>query len=148
MALAIQASSPLRHAFYETFKLLHIGLAIAATVGVWYHLKLADLPQLPFLIAAIFFWAFDRFVRLALIAYRNIGKGGTRTVIEALPGNALRIDVTLARPWTFRSGQHAYLYLPTLGYWQSHPFSVAWAEDAVDPTAEKIAMTRQDVRSA
>lgn len=148
VALAIQASSPLRHAFYETFKLLHIGLAIAATVGVWYHLKLADLPQLPFLIAAIFFWAFDRFVRLALIAYRNIGKGGTRTVIEALPGNALRIDVTLARPWTFRSGQHAYLYLPTLGYWQSHPFSVAWAEDAVDPTTEKIAMTRQDVRSS
>lgn len=148
LAIAVQASSPLRHAFYETFKVLHIVLAIASVVGLWYHLNLKDLPQLKYLIIAIVFWAFDRFMRFASIAYRNFGKGGTRTVIETLPGNALRISVTLARPWTFQSGQHAYLYLPSLGAWQSHPFSVAWAEDAVDPSAEKLAMTRQDVLSA
>lgn len=148
LALAVQASSPLRHAFYETFKVLHIALAIAATVGVWYHLKLKDLPQIPFLIAAIFFWSWDRFMRVVHIAYRNFGRGGTRTVIEALPGNALRINVTLARPWTFRPGQHAYLYMPSLSLWQSHPFSVVWGEDTVDPNAEKLAMTRQDAMSA
>ncbi|MBE3043638.1 hypothetical protein IMZ48_13925, partial [Candidatus Bathyarchaeota archaeon] len=102
MALAVQASSPLRHAFYETFKVLHIALAIAAVVGVWYHLKLKELPQTAFVIAAAFFWGWDRFMRLAMIVYRNFGRGGTRTVIEALPGNALRVNVTLARPWTFR----------------------------------------------
>ncbi|SPO02701.1 related to ferric-chelate reductase [Cephalotrichum gorgonifer] len=146
--IAIQASSAFRHAFYETFKVLHIALAIASIVGLWYHLDLAQLPQLSWLIAAIALWAFDRAMRLISVAYRNFGKGGTRTVIETLPGNALRISVTVARPWTFRSGQHAYLYFPSLGYWQSHPFSVAWAAEAVDTGAEKLAMTRQDVLSA
>lgn len=110
-------------------------------------MKLKDLPQLPQLGAVIALWALDRIIRMGSVAYRNFGKGGSRTVIEALPGNALRINVTLARPWTFRSGQHAYLYFPTFGYWQSHPFSVAWSEDSHDPSSEKLAMNVQELNS-
>uniref|UniRef100_L2FM05 Ferric-chelate reductase n=1 Tax=Colletotrichum fructicola (strain Nara gc5) TaxID=1213859 RepID=L2FM05_COLFN len=145
VALGIQASSPIRHAFYETFKLLHILLAIAAVVGTWYHLQMKALPQLKYLWPVVIFWAGDRVWRAARVFYGNVGHGGSKALVEALPGNACRVTVTMARPWTFGPGQHAYMYLPSLSWWQSHPFSVAWAEEAEDPQAEKMSLNRQDI---
>ncbi|KAM0334061.1 hypothetical protein ACHAQA_001081 [Verticillium albo-atrum] len=145
VAIFIQAWSPIRHAFYEIFKLLHIALAILAVMGTWYHLHLKDLPQLPYLIAAIVIWAADRFWRVFRVVYGNFGKGGSKALVEALPGNAVRVTVSMARPWTFKPGQHAYMYMPSLSYLQSHPFSVAWSEDAEDPSTEKLTMNRQDI---
>lgn len=144
VAIALQAVSPLRHAFYEIFKVMHIVLAIASIIGLWYHLKLKDLPQLKILGGIIAIWCADRLTRLVLIAYRNLGGGGTKTLVEALPGNACRITVTLPRPWRFRAGQHAYLYFPSLSYWQSHPFSVTWGEDGTEFGSEKLAVSMQD----
>lgn len=145
VAIFFQAASIARHAYYETFKILHILLAALAVAGLWYHLKLKDLEQIKWLFVVIPIWAGDRLVRVGRVAYHNFGKGGTKTLIEALPGNAVRITVTMARPWTFRPGQHAYLYLPALSFWQSHPFSLAWSEEAEELTADKLAMNRQDV---
>lgn len=145
MLIGIQASSPIRHAFYETFKLLHIALAILAVIGIWYHLDIKGLPQIKYLYFVIAFWGLDRFARAVRVAYANVGHGGTRTLVEALPGNACRVTVTMARPWTFKPGQHAYLYMPSVSLWQSHPFSVAWSEEAEDPDSEKLAMNRQDI---
>jgi predicted ferric reductase len=146
VALIIQASSPLRHAFYETFKFLHILFAIAAVVGTWYHLVDRSYSQLAYLIAAIAIWAFDRIARTVRLAYYSIGNGGSRAIVEALPGNATRITVALARPWHFGPGQHAYLYMPSISMLQSHPFSAAWAEQ---PTGgeddDQLAMKRQDI---
>ena len=56
VAITFQSLSFVRHAFYETFKYLHIMLAILVVVGVWYHLKLAGLPQTKFLIGAVVIW--------------------------------------------------------------------------------------------
>jgi ferredoxin-NADP reductase len=143
--IIIQASSVPRHAFYETFKIMHIALAITAVVGLWYHCKLGDLPQLPLVIGVIAIWSLERFTRLCIIAYRNIGNGGSRTLLEALPGNATRVTVEMARPWYFKPGQHAYLYMPAIGFTTSHPFSVAWSEEVDDLNEEKLAMNRQDI---
>lgn len=90
-------------------------------------------------------WVVDRLIRVVLVGKINFGKGGTKTLIEALPGNAVRITVTMARPWAFSPGQHAYLYLPSISLWESHPFSVAWSEEAEDLKSDKLAMNRQDV---
>ncbi len=135
-----------RHAFYESFKYIHIFLAIVTVIGIWYHLHLVDLPQLKLLIAAIVIWLLERASRALRILYRNVGKGGTKAQLEALPGNAVRVTVDLARPWNFTPGQHVYLYIPSLGGTTSHPFSVAWSEEAENPSEERgIATTRQDV---
>lgn len=147
VVIAFQASSISRHAFYETFKIMHIGLAALSIAGLWYHLKLDDLPQLKWLIAVIPIWVADRLARFVRIAYHNFGNGGTATLVEALPGDACRVTVTMARPWTFKAGQHAYLYMPGISLWQSHPFSLAWSEEAEDLDSEKLAMNRQDVLS-
>ena len=145
VAIAIQATSVLRHAFYETFKIIHISLAILAVVGVWYHLALVGLPQLPLMIGVITIWALERAARVAIVIYRNVGNGGSRTLVEALPGNAARVTVDLARPWHFKPGQHAYLYMPSIGLTTSHPFSVAWSEEVDGLDEEKLAMNRQDI---
>ncbi|KAK3692804.1 ferric reductase like transmembrane component-domain-containing protein [Podospora appendiculata] len=147
VALIIQATSIFRHAAYETFKLLHIALAIVAVVGLYYHLDVKKLPQITYLYPVIAIWAGDRLARVLRIGYRNVGAGGTRTLVEALPGGATRVTVNMARPWTFKPGQHAYLYMPAISYWQSHPFSVAWSDEAEHPDAEKMSsMARsQDV---
>ncbi|KAF7934255.1 uncharacterized protein EAE97_008615 [Botrytis byssoidea] len=145
VVIMIQASSPIRHAAYEIFKYLHIALVIVVIIGIYYHLKLADLPQLPLLWGAIILWVTERVYRVLTVAYRNFGKGGSRTLVEALPGNAVRVTVDMARPWKFKPGQHAYLYMPSIGLFQSHPFSVAWSEEADDLSDEKLAMNRQDI---
>ncbi|CAK7242615.1 MAG: hypothetical protein STHCBS139747_004111 [Sporothrix thermara] len=143
--IGIQAMSPLRHAFYETFKIVHIIVAGVTVMGIWYHLKIDDFPQIVYIYAVIAIWAFDRLARVLRVMYFNVGHGGTSTVVEALPGNACRVTVTLARSWHFKPGQHAYLYFPSVGFLQSHPFSVAWSEEAESPENEKLIMNRQDV---
>lgn len=58
----------------------------------------------------------------------------------------MRLVLKMARPWTFTPGQHLYLYIPAVGLWCSHPFSVAWGDSEEVLTDEKgIPMTRQDV---
>ncbi|KAF3059220.1 Ferric/cupric reductase transmembrane component 2 [Daldinia childiae] len=145
VAIFFQASSIARHAYYESFKLLHIGLAALAVAGLWYHLDLKHLSAIKWLIPVIPLWAGDRLIRVMRLAYNNFGRGGTKTLVEALPGNAVRLTVTMARPWTFKPGQHAYLYMPSISFWQSHPFSLAWSEEAEELSSDKLAMNRQDV---
>ncbi|ROW12251.1 hypothetical protein VMCG_00167 [Cytospora schulzeri] len=145
--LFFQAASIPRHAFYETFKILHIVGAAVSLVGVWYHLQISSLPQLNYLYAVVALWCFDRAARAIRLAYANVGSGGTRTLVEALPGNAVRVTVNMARPWAFGPGQHAYLYFPSISWWQSHPFSVAWSEETDSFDGEKLPMDRNEVLS-
>jgi NAD(P)H-flavin reductase len=136
--------SILRHAYYETFKHLHIILAISSIVGLWYHLRLANVPQLNILMGVVAIWAFERFLRIVRIVYRN--NWGSKALVECLPGNAVRVTVDLARPWVFKPGQHAYLYMPSIGLWTSHPFSIAWSEEAEDVSGKNgLPSARQDV---
>jgi predicted ferric reductase len=124
---------------------LHIAIVIVVIIGIYYHLKLADLPQVTLLYGAIGIWVVERSWRVLTVVYRNFGRGGSRTLVEALPGNACRVTIEMARPWRFKAGQHAYLYMPSVGLTTSHPFSVAWSEETQDASEEKIAMTRQDI---
>lgn len=104
------------------------------------------------LYGVIALWAMERTFRFARLVLRNVGSGGTQADVEVLPGDALRVTVRMARPWRFRPGQHAYLYMPTIGLWTNHPFSVAWSEEEEDVntistmTDEKgLPMSRQDI---
>jgi ferredoxin-NADP reductase len=143
VAIAIQSNSIFRHAFYETFKYLHMALVIVILVGVWLHLRMSDLPQITILYGAVAIWGAERLARLLILLYRN--SGGSKALVEALPGNACRVTLDMARPWSFKPGQHAYLYMPSIGLWTSHPFSVAWSEEAESLDGEKLAMSRQDI---
>ena len=147
VAISIQASSPLRHAFYETFKVLHIALAALSIVGLWYHLVPQDLPGAQHVYVVIAAWLADRGARLLRVWWFNFGGSSARTLVEAMPGNACRVTMTLSRPWSARPGQHAYLYMPRISLWQSHPFTVAWNSYTEDLSSKKLASTRQDIEA-
>ncbi|KAM5473595.1 hypothetical protein MauCBS54593_002392 [Microsporum audouinii] len=144
VVISIHSVSVLRHAFYETFLHFHIALVVVFLVFMWLHLL--GYPQLKYLLGAILLWAVERAWRIITIVYRNFLRGNTTATVEALPGDAMRVTLRIARPWTFRPGQHLYLYIPSVGWWTSHPFSVAWSDTEESDSDEKgLVMTKQDV---
>jgi predicted ferric reductase len=145
-AILFQSPSVFRHAFYETFLHTHQALAALALGAVWVHLE--EFPKQHQIIKGVLaIWVLDRSFRLLRILYRNVGNGNTRADVEVLPGDAVRVTMKMARPWRFEPGQHAYIYMPTIGLWMSHPFSVAWSdeEDTNHLIPEKLPMDSQDV---
>ncbi|KAF9890379.1 hypothetical protein FE257_006047 [Aspergillus nanangensis] len=126
--LILHSPSPVRHAFYETFLHLHQLAAFLAFLGVYLHLDLDNLPQKPWLIAVGAIWLFDRIARLTRLLRLNFSlkKGPTKLRIEALPGEACRLTFDLPNRVHIPAGSHVYAYIPSIAWWMSHPFSVAW----------------------
>ena len=144
VALLLQSPSIVRHAFYETFLHVHIAIALISVVAVWIHLK--GMQQQLLLLGAVICWIIERTVRLYSLIRNNTGNGVTKAEVEALPGDCVRITLRCARPWKFRPGQHVYMYMPSVGLWTSHPFSLAWSQEVDSVTGEKaLPMARQDI---
>ena len=139
--ILIQSPSAIRHAFYETFLHVHQAAALAAVIGVYVHLHMHQLPQLPYIQAVITLWALDRFARFFRIVYRcwSWREGLSNINVEALPGEACRVTIDIKRAWNFKPGCHVYLYVPSISYHQSHPFSVAWCDrhSVLPPTEDE-----------
>lgn len=89
---------------------------------------------------------FQRSVRVIRIFIRNIGRARTTATVVVVPGDAMRINLKMSRPWEFKPGQHLYLYIPSVSLWMSHPFSVAWSEAEDRLTDEKgLVMSQPDI---
>jgi predicted ferric reductase len=143
-ALMLHSPSAIRHAFYETFLHLHIAIAAVSFGFLWVHLN--GLAAQKYLLATIVLWALERATRLFSIIYRNFGRESTTATIEAMPGDCMRISLRMARPWTFKPGQHIYLYIPAVGWWTAHPFSVGWSEvEETMPGEKSLPIARQDL---
>lgn len=126
--LGIQAWSPFRHAFYETFLNIHRLCVIAALIGLYKHLELHTLPQVPWMHLIFFFWGAEWFIRGCSILYYGFSlKKRSSIKVEAMPGEAVRVTIDMVRDWTPRPGCHVHMWMPALALWSSHPFSVAWA---------------------
>jgi len=145
VALFFHSPSAIRHAFYETFLVLHILLSILMIGALWYHY--AEMPQMKAILCGVIaIWAYDRVARMVRLIYRNVGKGGTRADCELLPGDAVRVTMKLARPWRFQPGQHAYIFMPTVGFFTNHPFTLAWSEEEQDLSVQKgLPMNSTDI---
>ncbi|MCJ1369209.1 hypothetical protein MMC20_000419 [Loxospora ochrophaea] len=129
--IMFQAPSAIRHAFYETFLHIHQILAAIAIIAVWVHIHVAKLPQRAVMDLVVIFWLVERCVRWVRIVYRNVSRQGcTRVTVEALPCDACRVSFEVRRPWKYSPGAHVYAYLPSVSFWMSHPFSIAWCEDS------------------
>ncbi|KAF2104107.1 putative FRE ferric reductase-like transmembrane component [Rhizodiscina lignyota] len=127
--MGIQAWSPLRHAFYETFLNAHRLLALFAFIGVYVHLDTHTLPQLPWIQIVFILWGLEWLARSTWLAYYNVSRRQfTRVTVEAMPSEASRVTLQLARPWKPRPGAHVHIYIPFVSLWSSHPFSIAWAD--------------------
>lgn len=151
--MSIQAWSPVRHAFYETFLTVHRLMALFALVGVYVHLDDHHLPQLPWLKGVFILWGLDWLTRTTSLIYFNISpRKITRVTVEAMPSEACRVTLQLARPWKPRPGAHVHLYIPTVSLWSSHPFSIAWSDiqapELQSPDLEKAHGGKVDLEHA
>ncbi|KAJ5611402.1 hypothetical protein N7510_008121 [Penicillium lagena] len=146
-ALMLHSPSIIRHAFYEIFVHFHLAITAVSFGFLWVHLD--GFIDQAYLLVAIILWALERATRLFIIVYRNIGRESTTATVEAMPGDAIRIILRVARPWTFKPGQHIYLYIPAVECWTSHPFSVGWSEAEETISNEKsLPNTTQDLLGA
>jgi hypothetical protein len=128
--LLAHSVSPVRHAFYEIFLHLHQLAALLALVGVYMHLNLDNLPQLAWLKVIAVLWGLERTIRIARLVYLNssLRNGQTKMIIQALPSEACLVTFRLPKSIQISPGSHVYAYIPSVSFWMSHPFSVAWAE--------------------
>ncbi|KAI9739268.1 MAG: hypothetical protein M1834_007481 [Cirrosporium novae-zelandiae] len=127
--LSLHSISPLRHAFYETFLHLHQLAAIVTLIGVWIHIEIVPLPQVPIMYGLFGIWGGERFIRFCRVLYLNLSrKGTTKITVEAMPGETCRVTCHLPKRVDIEPGSHVYLYLPTVSLWMSHPFSVGWVD--------------------
>lgn len=92
-------------------------------------------------------WSIERLVRVLRIFQYSAGCMRATGTVEALPGDACRVTVLLTKRWSSHPGQYAYLYMPKLGFWQSHPFSVAWTDDADHGNRDRSATHRHNSAS-
>ncbi|KAF2843504.1 hypothetical protein M501DRAFT_926036 [Patellaria atrata CBS 101060] len=145
--LGIQAWSPFRHAFYETFLNIHKTMVIVGIIGVYLHIDIHHLPQKPWMHLVIGLWVGEYFFRAFRIIYYNFSaRAVTRITVEALPSESTRVTFDLVRPWNPRPGQHVHMYIPKLALWSSHPFSVAWWDRKNDDFAnEKLPTSEIDL---
>ena len=123
---------PIRRIAYELFVLQHIAAAAVFLGLLWAHVPSYASYNIWLSIALL---VFDRTARVAWLFYQNIGKSREstkhfpirigydahlRSVSENLTVITLR-DVS----FTWKAGQFSYLWFPTIGLLESHPFTVS-----------------------
>ena len=129
-----QTWGALRHAFYETFKAVHQVLAVAALIGVYVHLDVANLGPLRFARVVVAYVVFERACRVYLWVRMNVSRQGrTQCVVEALSNEACRVTFQIPRHIVIRPGSHIYAHFPLIAPMESHPFSVAWTNVGSEP---------------
>jgi predicted ferric reductase len=126
--IGIQAWSPFRHAFYETFLNIHRICVMVALIGLYKHLELHMLPQVPWVQLVIILWALEHFARWCSILWYGFSLKKRSTIkVEAMPGEAVRLTIDMVREWQPRPGCHVHMWMPRMSFLSSHPFSVAWS---------------------
>jgi NAD(P)H-flavin reductase len=128
----ITSLSPLRSMAYEIFVLQHIAAAAVFLWLLWVHVPSYANYNVWLAIAAI---SFDWILRMLLAAYRNIrlrrapSCNGTKMLGHKVEVRVAGSDVTAVTikdvHLSWKPGQHLYLWLPRLGLFESHPFTIA-----------------------
>lgn len=131
--LAILASGPIRHAFYETFLTTHITLAFVVFACTLVHCISPQipggLPQLPWIIGIFLLWFAERLTRIVRLVYCNWSEQGyTQALVEPMPGEVTRVTMNLPRYIDIKPGSHAYIRFAGINSWENHPFSIAWVQ--------------------
>ncbi|KAF8858863.1 hypothetical protein BDZ45DRAFT_742873 [Acephala macrosclerotiorum] len=102
---------PLRAYLHEIFLLFHIGLAILTLYGLWWHVMYRFHHT----------YGYQTWLYIAFAIHPS-------AIVELLLGDQfIKVTAFPSRKWDFASGQHCFLYFPTLltNPFQSHPFSIA-----------------------
>ncbi|KAL1405332.1 hypothetical protein Q8F55_008961 [Vanrija albida] len=142
MSLLIPLSfKPIRAKVYEVFLILHIVLAAATLVLLFYHVKVMEGTYDAWLWACVGIWAFDRlvrYIRIGALSYKAfLGKKNTVARLSGSldDGSLVRLTVQSSIKTKPAPGAYYFLYTPrSLTPWENHPFTLASSEDTAEGT--------------
>lgn len=131
----VSSFAPLRHLSYEFFVLQHIVSAVLFLWLIYVHVPVYARYNVWFAIAAL---CFDRVYRTALLVWQNVKfrpnrggcKGGQRIGHQAqirAVGETITVITIKDVHFTWRAGQHLYLWMPKIGLAEAHPYTIASA---------------------
>ncbi|KAK1756452.1 ferric reductase transmembrane component 3 [Echria macrotheca] len=131
----VSSFAPLRRLSYEFFVLQHIATAVVFLWLVYEHVPPVAQYNVWFAVAAI---CFDRVCRTALLLWQNIKilpkkskcQGGQRVGHQAqvaAVGDSITVMTIKDVHFKWRAGQHLYLWLPSIGPLEAHPYTIACA---------------------
>ncbi|CAI7633256.1 unnamed protein product [Penicillium manginii] len=109
----------LMRGYYELFYMFHIILFILIMITVGMHRPKFSSSTVIIVIFTACLWVSDRLIRTAKICWNFFGNSAS---ITALPDNAIR--VRLNRRINSTPGSHAFLWVPAIRWFESHPFTL------------------------
>ncbi|RDA84479.1 hypothetical protein CP532_0067 [Ophiocordyceps camponoti-leonardi (nom. inval.)] len=128
--------APVRRLAYEVWLLQHI---VSAVVMLWLLHRHIPANARYLLWMAVGFFVWDRAARAVLLLWRNVRWPSSSSMSSSsLLGHDITLrllgeDVTLVTVkrvcFSWRAGQHVYLWVPRLGPFEAHPYTVAGAHD-------------------
>lgn len=107
----------IRRRFYETFYLIHLTMFIIAVVSLGLHKphKFAGA-----MIGVGAFWCLDRLIRTTRLIYYSFNNTAT-----LVPLSGLATKVIFEKPINCQPGSHAFINIPSIRKFQSHPFTIS-----------------------
>lgn len=129
----VSGLSPLRHMCYEFFIAQHMLTWILFLYILYIHVPAYAQYNVWFAVAAL---SFDRFYRSVLLVWQNVKirpnrskcKGGQRIGHEAqvrAVGEGIAVVTIKDVHFHWQAGQHLYLWIPTIGWSDHHPYTIA-----------------------
>lgn len=132
--MVVTSFKPFRSMAYEIFVTQHILAAVFFLWTVYIHIPTDARYNIWFAITAL---CFDRFIRLGMFLWQNFKfdyskdsgcaggrKMGHRTQLSAV-GESTTVLTIKDVHFTWRAGQHLYLWLPRIGPLETHPYTIA-----------------------
>ena len=135
---------------HELFAKTHSNLAVRILVLLLLHVRVLNTYMLVCISIAASIFVLQKTTWLLHFIYRNFGSGPT-TQATITPGEISTIELNTKRPWVVVPGQFIYLSLPRLrrfglGFWESHPFMIAWVPEQEKGQASTIILLVQGHR--
>lgn len=131
-SLVLLSIPPLRRRWYEFFLRIHQALAILFVICTIVHLRsIPNFSWLPIYIYGGISGTLCLF-QLGLYAYRNIGSECPRPYIkmvkEIQDSGVIQVELCLPRPLLIDAGNYINVWIPSIGFWSTHPFMVtSWS---------------------
>lgn len=131
----LSSMAPFRHMAYELFVLQHVVSAAFFLWLIYVHVPVYARYNVWFAIAAL---SFDRVYRALLLLWQNVKvrvdksrcAGGQRIGHQAqirAVGDSITVVTIKDVHFKWRAGQHLYLWMPKVGLFDSHPYTIACA---------------------
>lgn len=125
--LCVHSLPLFRHKLYELFVFIHIPVSWIFVAMLFWHTK-NFLSSWGYLWATIVIWIVTYVIRLFYLNWTNPFRLasfmiGEESAVTLLPQGAIKVTVPTQMRW--RPGQYVYLRMPSIAFFESHPFTIA-----------------------